>query len=111
MTQISGNRHLSELPDIALQRNSATLYSVQSLKKVKRRWGPDQLAAATGIGLVLVAGVAFVAALVLHLVGKPFGWSVMAVVGGMSALGLAGVGLVSGIAETLAKRLRHKEEL
>jgi hypothetical protein len=52
-----------------------------------------------------------VAALVLHLVGKPFGWSVMAVVGGMSALGLAGVGLVSGIAETLAKRLQHKEEL
>ena len=83
---------------------------MQSLKKVKHRREPGQLATATGIGLVLVAGAAFVAALVLHLVGRPFGWSVMAVVGGMSALGLAGVSLVSGIAETLAKRLQHKEE-
>jgi predicted phage tail protein len=111
MTQISGNRHISELPDIALQRNSATLYFVQSPKKVKRRREPSHLATATGIGLVVVAGAAFVGASVMHLVGRPLGWSVMAVVGGMSALGLAGVGLVSGIAETLAKRLRHKEEL
>jgi hypothetical protein len=83
---------------------------VQSLKKVKRRSNPDQLAAATNIGLVLVAGAAFVAALVMHLVGRPFGWSVMAVVGGMSALGLAGVSLVSRIAQTRAKQLWHKGE-
>jgi|GEM_PF-2491930 len=46
----------------------------------------------------------------MHLVGRPLGWSVMAVVGGMSALGLAGVSLISDIAETHAKRLQHKEE-
>jgi len=69
------------------------------------------LAAATNLGLVLVAGAAFVAALVMHLVGRPYGWSVMAVVGGMSALGLAGVSVVSGIAEKHAERLWHKEEL
>lgn len=46
----------------------------------------------------------------MHLVGRPLGWSVLAVVGGMGALGLAGVTFISDIAETLAKRLEHKEE-
>ena len=83
---------------------------MQSLKKVKHRREPGHLATATGIGLVLVAGAAFVGAFVIHLVGRPLGWSVMAIVGGMSALGLAGVSLISGVAETHAKRLQHKEE-
>jgi hypothetical protein len=46
----------------------------------------------------------------MHLVGRPLGWSVLAVVGGMSALGLAGVSFIVDLAETHAKRLQHKEE-
>jgi len=46
----------------------------------------------------------------MHLVGRPPGWSVLAVVGGMSALGLAGVSFIADFAETHAKRLHHKEE-
>jgi hypothetical protein len=83
---------------------------VQSLKKVKHRREPAHLAAAAGIGLVLVACAAFVGAFVMHLVGRPLGWSVLAVVGGMSALGLAGVSFIADLAETQAKRLLHKEE-
>lgn len=46
----------------------------------------------------------------MHLLGKPLGWSVLAVVGGMSSLGLAGVSFIADLAETYAKRLQHKEE-
>jgi hypothetical protein len=80
------------------------------LRKVKQGREPPHLAAAAGIGLVLVACVAFVGALVMHLVGRPLGWSVLAVVGGTSALGLAGVSFIADFAETHAKRLHHKEE-
>jgi hypothetical protein len=80
------------------------------LRKVKQGREPAHLAAAAGIGLVLVACVAFVGALVMHLVGRPLGWSVLAVVGGTSALGLAGVSFIADFAETHAKRLHHKEE-
>jgi tetrahydromethanopterin S-methyltransferase subunit E len=80
------------------------------LKKVKHRREPSHLAAIAGIGLILAACAAFVGAFVMHLVGRPLGWSVMAVVGGMTALGLAGVSLISDVAETHAKRLQHKEE-
>jgi hypothetical protein len=83
---------------------------VQSLKKVKHGREPAHPAATAGIGLVLVACAAFVGAFVMHLVGRPLGWSVLAVVGGMSALGLAGVSLIADFAETHAKRLQHKEE-
>jgi hypothetical protein len=83
---------------------------VQSVKKVKHRREPGHPAIAAAIGLVLVACTAFVAALVMHLVGRPLGWSVLAVVGGMSTLGLAGVSFIADFAETHAKRLHHKEE-
>jgi len=91
-------------------KNSATLYFVQSPKKVKHGREPAHLAVAAGIGLVLVACAAFVGAFVMHLVGRPLGWSVLAVVGGMSAVGLAGVSFMADLAETHAKRLQHKEE-
>ena len=68
------------------------------------------LAGAAGIVLVLVACAAFMGAFVMHLVGKPVGWSVLAVIGGMSTLGLAGLSFIADIAETHAKRLHHKEE-
>jgi hypothetical protein len=61
------------------------------------------LAVAASIGLVLVACAAFVGALAMHLVGRPLGWSVLAVIGGMSALGLAGVSFIADLAETHAK--------
>jgi len=83
---------------------------VQSLKKVKHGREQAHLATAAGIGLVLVACAAFVGAFVMHLLGKPLGWSVLAVVGGMSSLGLAGVSFIADLAETYAKRLQHKEE-
>ena len=83
---------------------------MQSLRKVKQGREPPHLAAAAGIGLVLVACVAFVGALVMHLVGRPLGWSVLAVIGGMSTLGLAGLSFIADIAETRAKRMQHKEE-
>jgi di/tricarboxylate transporter len=62
------------------------------------------------MGLIGVACAAFVGALVMHLVGRPLGWSVLAVVGGMSALGLAGVTFIADLADRYAKRLQHKEE-
>ncbi|MCX6085637.1 MAG: hypothetical protein NTX94_04260 [Caldiserica bacterium] len=65
---------------------------------------------AAGIGLIGVACSAFVAALVMHLAGRPFGWSVLAVIGGMSALGLAGVTFIADLADRYAKRLQNKEE-
>jgi len=83
---------------------------VQSLKKVKHPGKQVHPAATTGIGLVLVACIAFVGALVMHLVGRPLGWSVLAVIGGMSTLGLAGLSFIADIAETRAKRMQHKEE-
>jgi fucose permease len=83
---------------------------VQSLKKVKHRRGLAHPAATTGIGLVLVACIAFAGALAMHLVGRPLGWSILAVVGGMGTLGVAGLSFISDIAETHAKRLHHKEE-
>ena len=46
----------------------------------------------------------------MHLIGKPVGWSVLAVIAGMSTLGLAGLSFIADIAETHAKRLHHKEE-
>ena len=46
----------------------------------------------------------------MHLVGKPAGWSVLAVIGGMSTLGLAGLSFIADLAETHAKRLHSKEE-
>ena len=39
----------------------------------------------------------------MHLVGRPLGWSVLAVVGGLSALGLAGVSFIADFSETHAK--------
>jgi hypothetical protein len=83
---------------------------VQSLKKVKHRREQAHLATLAAIGLVLVACAAFVGAFVMHLVGRPLGWSIMAVVGGMNALGLVGVSFVADIAETYTKQLQHKEE-
>jgi len=65
---------------------------------------------AAGIGLIVVACSAFVAALVMHFAGRPFGWSVLAVVGGMSALGLAGVTFIADLADRYAKRMQNKEE-
>ena len=46
----------------------------------------------------------------MHLVGRPLGWSILAVVGGMGTLGLAGLSFIADIAETHAKRMQHKEE-
>jgi len=46
----------------------------------------------------------------MHLIGRPMGWSVLAVVSGTSALGLAGLSFIADITETHAKRLHHKEE-
>ncbi|MCX6084516.1 MAG: hypothetical protein NT102_06085 [Caldiserica bacterium] len=80
------------------------------MKKVKHAGELAHLAVGAGIGLVLVACAVFAGALVMHLVSRPLGWSVLAVVGSMSALGLAGVSLVADLAETHAKRLQHKEE-
>ena len=80
------------------------------MKKVKHRRELPHLATAAGIVLVLVACAAFVGAFVMHLVGRPLGWSILAVVSGMSALGLAGVSFIADFAETHAKRLHHKEE-
>ena len=45
----------------------------------------------------------------MHLVGRPLGWSVLAVIGGSGSLGLAGVSFISDTAKTLAKRLENKE--
>jgi hypothetical protein len=73
------------------------------LKKVKQGREPPHLAAAAGIGLVLVVCAAFVGASVMHLVVRPLGWSVPAVVGGMSVLGLAGLSFIADFAETHAK--------
>ena len=83
---------------------------MQSSKKVKHRSEPAHLAGTAGIVLVLVACAAFMGAFVMHLVGKPMGWSVLAVVGGTSALGLAGLTFIADIADTHAKRLHHKED-
>ena len=83
---------------------------MQSPKKVKHGRGLAHPAATTGIGLVLVACIAFAGALAMHLVGRPLGWSVLAVIGGMSTLGLAGLSFIADIAETHAKRMQHKEE-
>jgi len=83
---------------------------VQSPKKVKHGRETAHLASAAGIVLVLVVCAAFMGAFVMHLVGKPVGWSVLAVIGGMSTLGLAGLSFIADIAETHAKRLHHKEE-
>jgi len=82
---------------------------VQSPRKVKHGSEPAHLAGAAGIVLILVACATFVGAFVMHLVGRPLGWSVLAVVGGTSALGLAGVSFISDTAKTLAKRLENKE--
>ncbi len=68
------------------------------------------MAAAAGIGLIVIACAAFLGAFVMHLVGRPLGWSVLAVVGGMGALGLAGVTFIADLADRYAKRLQHKEE-
>jgi hypothetical protein len=83
---------------------------VQSLKKVKHRREPAHLASAAGIVLVLIACAALMGAFVMHLADRPTGWSVLAVVGGMSTLGLAGLSFIADLAETHAKRLHHKEE-
>ncbi|MCX6063802.1 MAG: hypothetical protein NTV26_06450 [Caldiserica bacterium] len=68
------------------------------------------MAVAAGIGLIVIACAAFLGAFVMHLVGRPLGWSVLAVVGGMGALGLAGVTFIADLADRYAKRLQHKEE-
>jgi hypothetical protein len=83
---------------------------VQSPRKVKHGSEPAHLAGAAGIVLILVACAAFVGAFVMHLVGRPLGWSVLAVVGGTSALGLAGLSFIAHIAETHARRLHYEEE-
>jgi hypothetical protein len=83
---------------------------VQSPKKVKHERQTAHLVAVAGIGLVLVVCVAFVGAFAIHLVGRPLGWSILAIIGGMSALGLAGLSFIADLAETHAKRLHHKEE-
>jgi len=83
---------------------------VQSPKKVKHGSEPAHLASVAGTVVVLVACAAFMGTFVMHLVGRPMGWSVLAVVGGTSALGLAGVSFIADFAETHAKRLHHKEE-
>ena len=82
---------------------------MQSPKKVKHGRETAHLAGAAGIVLVLVACAAFMGAFVMHLIGKPVGWSVLAVIAGMSTLGLAGLSFIADIAETHAKRLHHKE--
>jgi len=46
----------------------------------------------------------------MHLVGRPLGWSILAVVGGMGTLGVAGLSFIADIAETRAKSMQHKEE-
>jgi threonine dehydrogenase-like Zn-dependent dehydrogenase len=91
-------------------KNSATLYFVQSPRKVKHGSEPAHLAGAADIGLVLVACAASVGAFVMRLVDRPPGWLVLAVVGSMSALGLAGASFIADFAETRAKPLHHKEE-
>jgi len=83
---------------------------VQSPKKVKHGRETAHLAGAAGIVLVLVACAAFMGAFVMHLVGRPLGWSILAVVGGMGTLGVAGLSFIADIAETRAKRMQHKEE-
>ena len=60
----------------------------------------------TGIGLIVVACAAFVAAFAMYVAGRPLGWSVLAVVGGMSALGLVGVMFIADLADKHAKRLQ-----
>lgn len=45
----------------------------------------------------------------MHLLGRPPGWSVLAVIGGMSALGLAGLSFIADFAETHVNRQHHKE--
>jgi hypothetical protein len=81
------------------------IYCVQSLKKVKHTGESARVAVAAGIGLIVIACAAFVGALVMHLVGRPLGWSVLAVVGG-----LAGVTFIADLADRCAKQLQHKEE-
>ena len=83
---------------------------MQSPKKVKHGRETAHLAGAAGIVLVLVAYAAFMGAFVMHLVGRPLGWSILAVVGGMGTLGVAGLSFIADIAETRAKRMQHKEE-
>jgi len=83
---------------------------VQSPKKVKHGRETAHLAGAAGIVLVLVACAAFMGAFVMHLVGRPLGWSILAVVGGMGTLGVAGLSFIADIAETRAKSMQHKEE-
>jgi len=46
----------------------------------------------------------------MHVTGRPAGWSILAVVGGMSALGMAGLSFIADFAETRARRLHRKEE-
>jgi hypothetical protein len=46
----------------------------------------------------------------MRFVGRPLGWSILAIVGGMGTLGVAGLSFIADIAETRAKRLHHKEE-
>jgi len=108
MIRISGNRLLSK-PPYHTTKNSATLYSVQSTNKVKHERRPFHRQTAAGIILVLIACAALVGAFVMHMAGKPMGWSVLVVVGGLSALGLAGLSFIADLAETRADRQHHME--
>ncbi|MHB8105963.1 MAG: hypothetical protein ACYDH4_00830 [Candidatus Cryosericum sp.] len=79
------------------------------MKKVKHPGEQVHAAAATGVGLVLVACIAFAGSLVMHLAGKPLGWSILAVVSGVGTLGVAGLSFIADIAETRARRMQRKE--
>jgi len=71
---------------------------------------PSRLTHVSGIALVLIACGAFVSAFVIHISQKPAGSSVLAIIGGLCALGLAGLTLVASLAHRYARHLQHKEE-
>ncbi|MCE5192794.1 hypothetical protein LLF88_02430 [bacterium] len=83
---------------------------MQFLKKVKHDTTAARLTRASGIALILIACGAFAAAIAMHISHKPVGWSVLAVIGGLCALGLAGLTLIASLADRYARHPQHKEE-
>lgn len=83
---------------------------MQFLKKVKHEMTPSRLTLVSGVTLVVVACGAFATALFMHIARKPPGWSVLAIIGGLYALGMAVLTLIMSLAERYARRLQDKEE-
>jgi dolichyl-phosphate-mannose--protein O-mannosyl transferase len=83
---------------------------VQFLKKVKHDMTSSRLALVSGVVLIVVACAAFAIALFMHIARKPPGWSILAIIGGVYALGMAVLTLIMSLADRYARRLRDRED-